>query len=50
MMQAGGNATDAVDCVIAACREKWWQEGLPELAAVRSLAVKEDTHAEVGRA
>ncbi len=35
MLQAGGNATDAVDCVIAACREQWRQEGLPELAASR---------------
>src|SRR5262249_38938031 len=34
MAQAGGNATDAVDCIIAACREQWRQEGLPELASV----------------
>ncbi len=36
MDQAGGNATDALDCIIAACIHQWRQEGLPELAAVRS--------------
>ncbi len=35
MVRAGGNATDAVDCVIASYREQWQQEGLPELAASR---------------
>jgi hypothetical protein len=40
MIQGGGNATDAVDCIIAACREQWRQEGLPELAAVRAVAVR----------
>jgi hypothetical protein len=33
MLRAGGNATDAVDCVIAACWEQWQQEGLPEAAS-----------------
>jgi hypothetical protein len=32
MIQGGGNATDAVDCVIAACQEQWRQE-LLELRA-----------------
>jgi hypothetical protein len=38
MTQGGGNATDAVDCVNAACHEQWRQEGLPELAAPRELS------------
>ena len=52
MMQAGGNATDAVDCVIAACREQWRQEGLPQLTTVRSspVPVREGAHAEARRA
>ena len=29
MVQAGGSPTDAVDCVIAACREQWRQEEEP---------------------
>jgi len=33
MLQAGGNATDGVDNIIAACREQWRQEELPKLAA-----------------
>lgn len=35
MLQAGGNPTDGVDNIIAACREQWRQEQLPELAASR---------------
>jgi hypothetical protein len=35
MLQADGNASDALDCIIAACVHQWRQEGLPELAAVR---------------
>jgi hypothetical protein len=38
MLQAGGNPTDGVDNIIAACREQWRQEGNPELPTVRSLA------------
>jgi hypothetical protein len=38
MLQAGGNATDGVDNIIAACREQWRQERLPELAASRELS------------
>jgi hypothetical protein len=40
MLQAGGNPSDAVDCIVAACQEQWRQEGLPELAAVGSLTAK----------
>jgi len=36
MLQAGGNATDAVDCINAACVHQWQQEGLPELASANS--------------
>ncbi len=44
MLRAGGNATDAVDCVIAACWEQWRQEELPELAASPALSVSGSTH------
>ncbi|HLN02462.1 MAG TPA: hypothetical protein VK335_24455 [Bryobacteraceae bacterium] len=36
MLQAGGNATDALDCIIAACIHQWRQEGLAESEAVRA--------------
>jgi len=38
VIQGGGNATDAVDCVIAACQEQWRQEQLPELAVSREMS------------
>ncbi len=42
MVRAGGNATDAVDCVIASYQEQWQQEGPPELAASRELSQSDD--------
>jgi len=38
MLQAGGNATDGVDCINAACVHQWRQEGLPELPLSRKLS------------
>jgi len=38
MLQADGNASDALDCIIAACIHQWRQEGLPEFAVSRELS------------
>ena len=38
MLRTDGNATDAVDCVIASYQEQWRQERLPELPASRELS------------
>ena len=38
MLQAEGNATDAVDCITAACVHQWRQEGLSELPVSRELS------------
>jgi hypothetical protein len=35
MLQGGGNASDALDCISAACEHQWRQEGLPELEVSR---------------
>ena len=41
MLQADGNATDALDCIIAACIHQWRQEGLPDLPVSRKLSQKD---------
>jgi hypothetical protein len=41
LLQSSGNATDALDCTIAACIHQWRQEGILELPASRKLPQKD---------